>query len=209
MFALLNDILDDATYTAFMQVLLVCFFCRKCSRHRCPLVRLRNKLAAYAVDLQVVVSNLVDSNVFLRAVILSLEFFSSRNSELQVRPRARKHLLTCLVSIASSFCRVEYPAVRPKEAPLLVRPGCMQQELIPLLSLDSRHMGSIAVSQLSILVDGFGVTERAKDGEAGRYRSGAELMSRMRGYLLSAAGAGQQLRHGQVQDAAIPAAQHA
>jgi len=32
----------------------------------------------------VVVSNLVDSNVFLRAVILSLEFFSARRAELQV-----------------------------------------------------------------------------------------------------------------------------
>jgi hypothetical protein len=33
---------------------------------------------------QVVVSNLVDSNVFLRAVILSLEFFSARRVELEV-----------------------------------------------------------------------------------------------------------------------------
>ena len=49
-FAILNDILDDSTYTAFMQV---------------------------------VVSNLVDSNVFLRAVILSLEFFSARRVQLQ------------------------------------------------------------------------------------------------------------------------------
>lgn len=49
-FAQLNEILDHATYTAFMQV---------------------------------VVSNLVDSNVFLRAVILSLEFFSARRVELQ------------------------------------------------------------------------------------------------------------------------------
>ena len=93
-FVLLNDILDDATYTAFMQVPLACLLSRYCSRHRRPLVRLRTNLVAYTVDLQVVVSNLVDSNVFLRAVILSLEFFSSRCSELQVHPRAR---IACLL----------------------------------------------------------------------------------------------------------------
>ena len=37
----------------------------------------------YTAFMQVVVSNLVDSNVFLRAVILSLEFFSARRIELQ------------------------------------------------------------------------------------------------------------------------------
>lgn len=40
-FVLLNDILDDATYTAFMQVPLACLFSRYCSRHRRSLVRLR------------------------------------------------------------------------------------------------------------------------------------------------------------------------
>jgi hypothetical protein len=38
---------------------------------------------------QVVVSNLVDSNVFLRAVILSLEFFSACRAQLLVRPLSR------------------------------------------------------------------------------------------------------------------------
>eukprot|EP00960_Hanusia_phi_P052163 761291-Hanusia_phi.AAC.3 len=38
--------------------------------------------AKYKVFMQVVVSNLVDSNVFIRAVVLSLEFFSFRSREL-------------------------------------------------------------------------------------------------------------------------------
>ena len=129
---------------------------------------------ACTVDLQVVVSNLVDSNVFLRAVILSLEFFSSRCSELQVHPPARKRLLACLVSTAGSFCRDEYPAVRPKEAAPPIRLGYTQQGLIPVLSQASRRLRSITVSQWSILVDDFGVTVRARDGEVGRYRSEAD-----------------------------------
>ena len=50
----------------------------------------------FLVNLQVVVSNLVDSNVFLRAVILSLEFFSARRSELKVgwRQKKRKRALS-------------------------------------------------------------------------------------------------------------------
>ena len=43
---------------------------------------------------QVVVSNLVDSNVFLRAVILSLEFFSARRVELEV-PLIPSHTPPC------------------------------------------------------------------------------------------------------------------
>ena len=39
-----------------------------------------------AMTQQVVVSNLVDSNVFIRAIVLSLEFFTARRTHLSVTP---------------------------------------------------------------------------------------------------------------------------
>jgi hypothetical protein len=67
--------------------ILLCVYIHMCVyiyqvKHAIPYTK--TLVIFFLVNLQVVVSNLVDSNVFLRAVILSLEFFSARRSELKV-----------------------------------------------------------------------------------------------------------------------------
>ncbi|KAJ1489615.1 hypothetical protein T484DRAFT_1603400, partial [Baffinella frigidus] len=80
-FRMFNELLDDKKYTALMQV--------HSSSSSAPSSSSSSSSSSYEcgglislVARQVVVANLVDSNVFIRAVVISLEFFAAREVEL-------------------------------------------------------------------------------------------------------------------------------